>query len=43
MVDLYKSGATARQVAETFGIDLTSVKRVLRDQGVRKRAAIARS
>jgi transposase-like protein len=37
MVDLYSSGATAKQVAETFGIGLTSVKRVLRDHGTRKR------
>lgn len=40
MGDFYKSGATARQVAETFGIGLTSVKRVLRDHGVHKRAAV---
>jgi hypothetical protein len=37
MVDLYRSGATAREVAETFGIGLTSAKRVLRDHGIRKR------
>lgn len=37
MVDLYSSGATAKQVAETFGIGLTSVKQVLRDHGARKR------
>jgi transposase-like protein len=43
MVDLYSSGATAKQVAETFGIGLTSMKRVLRDHGIRKRAAATRS
>ena len=37
MVDLYRSGAAAREVAETFGIGLTSAKRVLRDHGIRKR------
>jgi hypothetical protein len=36
MIDLYRSGATARQVAETFGIGLTSVKGVLREHGVRR-------
>lgn len=39
MIDLYRSGATARQVAEKFGIGLTSVKRVLREHGVRRDAA----
>lgn len=37
MVDLYSSGATTKQVAQAFGIGLTSVKRVLRDHGARKR------
>jgi DNA invertase Pin-like site-specific DNA recombinase len=37
MVDLYRLGVTARQVAEQFGIGLTSVKRVLREHGVRRR------
>jgi len=37
MVDLYSSGATAKQVAQTFGIGLTSVKRVLRNHGAPKR------
>jgi len=36
MVDLYRSGATTRQVAETFGIGTTSVKRVLCEHGVRR-------
>ena len=43
MVDLYSSGATAKQVAQAFGIGLTSVKRVLRDHGARKRTAATRS
>lgn len=37
MVDLYSSGATAKEVAETFSIGLTSVKRILRNHGARKR------
>lgn len=36
MIDLYRSGATARQVAHAFGIGLTSVKRVLREHGVHR-------
>lgn len=36
MINLYRSGATARQVAEKFDIGLTSVKRVLREYGVRR-------
>ena len=38
MIDLYKWGATARQVAEQFGIGLTSMKKVLHEHGVRKSA-----
>jgi len=36
MIDLYISGATSSQVAEWFGISVSSVKRVLRDHGTRK-------
>jgi hypothetical protein len=36
MTDLYISGATRSQVAEQFGISASSVKRVLRDHGVRR-------
>jgi FixJ family two-component response regulator len=34
MIDLYRSGVTARQVAEQFGISQSSVKRVLRAHSV---------
>src|SRR4051812_16379978 len=43
MIDLYLSGATRAQVAERFGISVSSVRRVLRDYGIRKRAAATRS
>jgi DNA invertase Pin-like site-specific DNA recombinase len=43
MIDLYTSGATRSQVAKRFGISVSSVKRVLRDHGIRKRAAATRS
>jgi DNA invertase Pin-like site-specific DNA recombinase len=36
VIDLYRSGATARQVAEKFGVSLRSVKRLLRQHGVRR-------
>lgn len=36
MIDLYRSGTTARQVAEKFGASLRSVKRLLHQQGVRR-------
>jgi DNA-directed RNA polymerase specialized sigma24 family protein len=36
MIDLYISGATSSQVAERFGISVSSVKRVLHDHGTRK-------
>jgi hypothetical protein len=39
MIDLYTSGATRSQVAERFGISVSSMKRVLRDHGIRKRPA----
>ncbi|MBV9142832.1 MAG: helix-turn-helix domain-containing protein [Pseudonocardiales bacterium] len=39
VIDLYISGATSSQVAQRFGISVSSVKRVLRDHGMRKRVA----
>jgi hypothetical protein len=36
MVDLYRSGVTARRVAEEFEVSLRSVKRLLREHGVRR-------
>ncbi len=43
MIDLYISGATSSQVAQQFGISVSSVKRVLRDHDIRKRATAIRS
>jgi DNA invertase Pin-like site-specific DNA recombinase len=43
VIDLYISGATSSQVAQRFDISVSSVKRVLRDHGIRKRAAVTRS
>jgi hypothetical protein len=43
MINLYISGATRSQVAERFGISVSSMKRVLRDHGIRKRPAATRS
>lgn len=36
MIDLYRSGTTARQVAEKFGVSLRSVKRLLREHEVHR-------
>lgn len=36
MIDLYKSGTTAKQVAEKFGVSERSVTRLLRQHGVRR-------
>ncbi|MGH3684620.1 MAG: helix-turn-helix domain-containing protein [Pseudonocardiaceae bacterium] len=36
MIELYRSGTTARQVAEKFGVSLHSVKRLLHQHGVRR-------
>jgi len=36
MIDLYRSCTAARQVAEKFGVSLSSVKRVLRQHGVHR-------
>ncbi|MGH3807522.1 MAG: helix-turn-helix domain-containing protein [Pseudonocardiaceae bacterium] len=37
LIDLYRSGATAKQVAEKFGVSLRSVKRLLHQHGVRRK------
>jgi DNA invertase Pin-like site-specific DNA recombinase len=34
MIDLYRLGTAAKQVAEKFGVSLRSVKRLLRERGV---------
>jgi hypothetical protein len=36
MIDLYRSGATARQVAENYCVSLRSVKRLLHQHGVHR-------
>ena len=36
MIDLYRSGTTAKQIAEKFGVSLRSVKRLLHQHGVRR-------
>jgi hypothetical protein len=41
MIDLYKSGVTAKQVAEKFGVSLRSLKRLLQQRGVRREGRIA--
>lgn len=43
MIDLYISGATSSQVAQRFGISVSSMKRLLGDHGIRKRVAAIRS
>jgi hypothetical protein len=39
MIDMYISGATRSQIAHRFGISVSSMKRLLRDHGIRKQAA----
>jgi hypothetical protein len=36
MIDLYKSGATAKQLAQTSGFSKRSVKRLLQQHGIRR-------
>jgi transposase len=36
MIDLYRSGATAKQVAEKFSVSVRSVQRLLHQRGVRR-------
>jgi DNA invertase Pin-like site-specific DNA recombinase len=43
VIDLYISGSTSSQVAQRFGISVSSIKRVLHDHGIRKRATAIRS
>jgi hypothetical protein len=40
MIDLYRSGATARQVAGNYGVSLRSVKRLLHQHGVRRERCV---
>jgi hypothetical protein len=43
MIDLYRSGTTAKQVAEKFGVSLRSVKRLLRQRGVRREGRVGQT
>ena len=36
MIDFYESGATAEQVAQTYGFSKRSIKRLLQQHGVRR-------
>jgi response regulator of citrate/malate metabolism len=36
MIDLYKSGATAEQLAQTSGFSTRSIKRLLQQHGMRR-------
>jgi len=36
MIDLYKSGATAEQLAHTSGFSTRSIKRLLQQHGIRR-------
>jgi DNA-binding transcriptional regulator LsrR (DeoR family) len=36
MIDLYQSGATAEQVAHTYGFSKRTIKRLLQQHGVRR-------
>jgi hypothetical protein len=36
MIDLYKSGATAEQIAHTSGFSTRSIKRLLQQHGIRR-------
>jgi hypothetical protein len=36
MIDLYTSGATAQQLAQTSGFSTRSIKRLLRQHGIRR-------
>jgi hypothetical protein len=36
MIDLYKSGATAEQLAQTSGFSKRSIKRLLQQHGIRR-------
>jgi hypothetical protein len=36
MIDLYRSGTTAQQLAQTFGFSQRSIKRLLQQHGIRR-------
>jgi hypothetical protein len=36
MIDLYKSGATAEQIAQTYGFSKRSIKRLLQQHSIRR-------
>ena len=38
LVDAYLAGTTARELAAKYGIGMTTVKRMLRERGVRRRS-----
>jgi hypothetical protein len=40
MIDLYRSGMTAKKVAEKFGVSYRSIKRLLRQHGVRRERCV---
>lgn len=39
MVEEYRNGAEAKELASRYGFGLTTVKRVLREEGARKRVS----
>jgi transposase len=41
MINLYRSGTTAKQVAEKFGVSLRSIKGLLHKHGVRRESYLA--
>ena len=41
MIDLYKSGTTAKQVADKFGVSVRSVTRLLHRYGVRRQNRVS--
>ena len=43
MIDFYRSGMTAKKVAEKFGTSLRSVKRLLHRHGIRREGRSCRS
>jgi DNA invertase Pin-like site-specific DNA recombinase len=41
IIDLYRSGTRVRQIAEKFSVSLRSVKRLLREHGIRREGRAA--
>ena len=41
LVEAYRTGATAHELAAQYGLGMTTVKRMLRERGVRKYQTIA--